>query len=121
MKHEKSRSRAATIFRRIQDLVVMLQKSRSSNFWVLNYLNTFEDSEKSRFEIVHRFLDKHFTSLRLHYLLKEENFKELRSSHIEQKIILIKIMTACLQNVHLFDWVHKNLSSYNILFFTSTN
>ena len=119
MEHEGSRSRIEVMFRRIQGLVALLQKPQSSNFQVLDCLGAFEDPEEPRFGVVYRFPDKHSTPFRLHYFLKGGGPKRLRPPHIGQRFTLAKTVAACIQDVHLSGWVHKNLSSYNILFFTS--
>ena len=121
MEHEESRRRALAILHRIQGLVKLLQKPQSSNLRVLDCLGTFEDPEKPRFGIVYRFPDKNSEPLRLHYLLKGGGSRGLRQPHIGQKFTLAKLVAACLKDVHLSGWVHKELNSYNILFFPSAN
>ncbi|KAL9028794.1 MAG: hypothetical protein Q9196_002888 [Gyalolechia fulgens] len=121
MEHKESQKRVAAMLRRIQGLVSLLQKAQSSNLRVLECLGTIQDPEEPRFGIVYRFPEKHSNPLRLHYLLKGGGSKGLRPPHIGLKFTLAKIIAACLKDVHLSGWVHKDLSSYNILFFKSAN
>jgi serine/threonine protein kinase len=109
------------MFRRIQGLVAMLRQPKSSNFRVMDCLGAFHDPEDQRFGIVYGFPQNRSTSIRLHYLLKGGGSKGLRQPHIGQKFTLAKTLAACLQAVHLSGWIHKDINSYNILFFTSGN
>jgi hypothetical protein len=118
---EKVQKQVETMFRRIQGLVAMLRQPKSSNFRVLDCLGTFNDSENLKFGIVYDFPDKHSAPIRLHYLLKGGGAKGIRPPHIGQKFTLAKALAACLQDVHLSGWVHKDINSYNILFFRSAS
>ena len=109
------------IFRRIQGLVGMLRKPRSSNLRALDCLGTYHDLNGERFGVVYGFPRSHSTPVRLHYLLKGGGSRGIVQPHIGLKIALARTLAACLQDVHLSGWVHKDINSYNILFFTSAS
>ena len=116
---EKLQRQLKTMFQRIPGLVAMLRRPKPSSFRDLDCLGYFHDPEKTRFGIVYGFPDNHSTPVRLHYLLKGGGSKGLRPPHIGQKFLLAKTLATCLQDVHLSGWVHKDINSYNILFFRS--
>ena len=122
VRSEEFRAQVQTMYRRVQGLVRMLgSQSKPSNFRVLECVGNFHDYEDRKFGIVYRFPSTQATPVRLHFLLKGGSSKRLHPPHIGQKLTLAKTLAACLQIVHVSGWIHKDINSYNILFFTSAN
>lgn len=122
VRSEEFRVQVQTMYRRVQGLVKMLStQPKPPSFRVLECVGTFHDFEDRRFGIVYTFPSTQSTPFRLHYLLKGGGTKGMRPPHIGQRLTLAKTLAACLQSVHVSGWVHKNINSYNILFFTLAN
>ena len=117
---EEFRARVQIMYRRVQGLGRMLRsESKPPSFRTLDCVGVFHDYEDRKFGIVFSFPGTQATPIRLHYLLKGGGSKGLRPPHIGQKLTLAKTLAACLQIVHVTGWIHKDINSYNILFFTS--
>lgn len=122
VRSEEFRVQVQTMYRRVQGLVKVLStQPKPPSFRVLDCVGTFHDFEDRRFGIVYTFPSTQLIPFRLHYLLKGGGAKGLRPPHIGQRLTLAKTLAACLQIVHVSGWVHKDINSYNILFFTSAN
>ena len=120
VRSEEFRTQVQSMYRRVQELVRMLRlPSKPSNFRVLDCVGTFHDHEDHKFGIVYSFPDTQATPVRLHYLLKGGSSKKPRQPHIGHRLMLAKVLAACLQVVHVSGWIHKEINSYNILFFPS--
>lgn len=114
------RERVEAMYCRIQGLVAILQqKPKPRNFRVLDCLGTCHDSKKNCFGIVYKFPNSERTPVRLHYLLQGGGSRELRVPHIGQRLTLAKTLAACVQSLHTSRWIHKDINSFNILFFPS--
>ena len=122
VRSEEFRARVEIMYRRVQELGRMLRSgTKPPNFRTLDCVGIFHDHEDRKFGIVFSFPGTQATPVRLHYLLKGGGSKGLRPPHIGQKLTLAKTLAACLQIVHMTGWIHKDINSYNILFFTSAN
>lgn len=122
VRSEEFRTHVQTMYRRVQGLVKMLRSQpKPPSFRVLECVGTFHDFEDRKFGIAYSFPGTQATPVRLHYLLKGGGAKGLRPPHIGQKLTLAKTLAMCLQIVHVSGWIHKDINSYNILFFTLAN
>ena len=113
---EVTQSQAETMYRRMQALVIMLRKPMSTNLHRLECLGAFHKPQDSRFGMVYSVPQRTSVPTRLHYLLRGGGAKGITPPHIGQRFHLATSLAVSLQNVHLCGWVHKDLSSYNILF-----
>lgn len=109
------------MFSRIQGLVAMLSQSKPVNFRVLKCLGSFHDTRQHKFGIVYQFPSNQSVPVRLHYLLRKRNSPAISSPHIGVKLALAKALARSLQYFHISGWVHKDINSHNILFFTSSS
>ena len=122
VRSQEFRDRVQIMYRRVQGLGRMLRPdSKPPNFLTLDCVGIFHDYEDKKFGIVFSFPGTQATPVRLRYLLKGGGSKGLRPPHIGQRLALARALAACLQVVHVTGWVHKDINSYNILFFTSAN
>ena len=105
------------LFRRVKELTVMLKHGpKPTNFPVLQCLGTFHRPDKERFGIVYDFPPDTATSVRLQKLLRIGRIQKIYPD-LAQKFDLAKILVAALYNYHASGWLHKNISSSNILLF----
>lgn len=109
------------LFGRVKDLTGMLMHGpKPANFPVLQCLGTFHKPDKQRFGIVYDFPSGSVASVRLHKLLllykKQEIYPDLA-----QKFGLAKILASAVCNYHASGWLHRNISSNNVLFFMKTD
>ena len=111
-----TQSQVETMYRRIQALVTMLRKPMSTNLQRLECLGAFHKPQDSRFGMVYSLPEQTSVPTRLHYLLRGGGAKGITPPHIGQRFHLAKSLAVSLQNVHLCGWLHKDLSSYNIIF-----
>ena len=119
--HDEVQQQVEPMFCRIQGLVRMLRKPKSENIRMLDCIGTFHNSNKQSFGIVFRFPKPHSTPVRLHYLLKGGGSIGIYQPHIGLKFAIAKNLAVCLRDVHLSGWVHKDMNSYNILFFRTAS
>ncbi|KAI9892303.1 MAG: hypothetical protein M1814_001502 [Vezdaea aestivalis] len=84
------------------------------------YFGTLEDLPNLRYGIACLLSDDSSTPVRLHYLLKRGGCQGQHPPHLGQKFLLARRLAACLLDVHLSGWVHKNISTHNILLFQSS-
>ena len=120
VRSEEFRAQVQSMYRRVQGLVRMLRtRTKPPNFRVLDCVGTFHDYEDQNFGIVYSFPGTQATPVRLHYLLEGGSSKKPHLPHIGQRLTLAKTLTACVQAVHVSGWIHKDVNSYNILFFSS--
>lgn len=106
-----------SVFIRIQELVEMLKfKPKPSNFRVLDCLGAFHDTKRCEFGIVYGFPSEATTPVRLQRLLRRKKIQEVFPDP-SQKLALAKALVASIHIFHVSGWIHKNLDSYNVLFF----
>ena len=105
------------LFKRVRDLVMMLKHGpKPTNFPVLECLGTFHDPPNQRFGIVYDFPPNFAASIRLHRLLRLGRAQEIYPD-LGQKFRLAKILVSSVHSFHTSGWLHKNISSSNVLFF----
>ena len=105
------------MFSRVQDLVEILQaRPLPINLRILDCLGTFHDPQKAGFELVYGFPSERTVPIRLNKLLRHRKSSEVYPG-LGQKLVLAKTLVACIQCLHTFGWIHKTLSSFNVLFF----
>ena len=106
-----------TMFQRVQELVALLREGKPAQFRALECLGAFHNASRRQFGLVYGFPDNQSSSVRLSYLLKSGRSRA--RPHMGQKLILAKALIGCVQSFHMSGWLHKDINSYNILFFTS--
>ncbi|KAL9120617.1 MAG: hypothetical protein Q9187_002825 [Circinaria calcarea] len=109
-----------TMFSRVQELVEVLKhKPKPPAFRILDCLGAFHDDQRQNFGIVYGYPSEDTAPVRLKKLLryrKSYNFYP----DLSQKLVLAKTLIACVQSFHTSGWLHKNISSLNILFFQNS-
>lgn len=114
---EDFRPAIETMFSRVQDLVDILQiKPRPVDLRILECLGTSHAPRKAGFGLVYGFPSEDTEPIRLNKLLQHRKRSEIYPE-LGEKIILAKTIVACVQSLHTFGWVHKSISSLNVLLF----
>ncbi len=109
------------LFKRVKDLVIMLKHGpKPTNFPVLECLGTFHDPPKQRFGVVYDFPPDSVASIRLHRLLRLGRTQQFYPD-LSQKFRLAKILVSSVHSFHTSGWLHKNISSRNVLFFLNSS
>jgi hypothetical protein len=104
-------------FATIQGLVRMLKLyPKPANFRVLGCLGAFHDAKRREFGIVYQFPTQTGVCVRLHNLLRRNKTQQVFPDP-GQRLALAKALVTAIHSFHVSGWVHKNLNSYNILFF----
>lgn len=117
VKSEDFRTSIEAKFSRAQDLVEFLQiKPIPPEFRILDCLGTFHDPKQARFGIVYGFPSEYSVPIRLNKLLRHPR-KACDYPDLNQRLHLAKALVACVRSFHTFGWLHKNISSLNVLFF----
>lgn len=103
--------------RRIDDLARMAHSAsdRHPDLHTLDCLGYTDDSIRSRYGLVYKAPAKSFSTL--HSLITSN---DLRTPDLGDRFKLAHTLAVALWSLHSLDWLHKSLSSYNILFFPST-
>lgn len=105
------------MFSRVQDLVEILQvRPMPLELRILDCLGTFHDPQKAGFRLVYGFPSEDTVPIRLNKLLRHRKIYEIYPD-LSQKLVLAKALIACIQSLHTFGWIHKTISSLNVLFF----
>ena len=118
---EELQKHGEAIFHRIQELVMMLGTPKPTHFRVLDCLGAYHDPDQREFGIVYALPKEETTLFRLHYLLKNGGRpKNMLPPNLTQKFALATNLATCLQSLHISGWVHKDINSWNIIFFRST-
>ncbi|KIW34742.1 uncharacterized protein PV07_01500 [Cladophialophora immunda] len=106
-----------SMFRRVSDLVAVLRTHpRPSGLRVLDCLGSCHDANKKRFQLVFAFPGSETLPLRLNKLFQHGSSR-LLAAGLGTKLTLAKTLVACVQNIHTMGWVHKSISSLNVLLF----
>ena len=106
------------LFKRNQEMVVMLKhQPKPPGFRVLDCIGTFHDTKNQSFGIVYRYPSRNVISVRLSALLRQRGKKQEIYPGIHEKLTLAKALVSSIHNFHVSGWVHKDIASYNILFF----
>lgn len=118
--HERFQEIGAQIFQQIQGLVAILKyEPKPPDFRVLNCLGACHDTRRHEFGIVYEFPSDTDLPVRLHKLLQHKASQEICPDP-SQKLALAKALAASIQSFHISGWIHKNINSFNILFFPPT-
>ena len=116
-KSEEFQRAIETMFSRVQDLVELLQiKPIPPEFRILDCLGAFHDPQQASFGMVYGFPSEDTVPIRLNKLLRHRKTYDVYPD-LSQKLNLAKALVACVQSFHTFGWLHKNISSLNVLFF----
>lgn len=105
------------MFERVQELAAMLRISpKPAEFRVLDCLGSFHDPTRQRFALVYALPFNNSRPIRLNKLMGHGT-SYLAYPELGEKLALAKALVACIQSFHISGWIHKGLSSLNILFF----
>jgi len=114
---EEFKKTVDAMFQRVQELVSLLKMAHTlPGFRVLDCLGTFHDAQKQRFGLVYGYPEGKPLPVRLNSLLRRGRNCPLNPDPAE-KLNLAQILVACVQNIHTSGWVHKAISSLNVIFF----
>ena len=113
--------RGRALYERVKDLVILLKHDpKPATFPVLDCLGSFHEPGRYRFGIVYDFPPKSASSIRLHRLLRQGKAQEVYPD-LSQKFRLAKILVSSVNSFHTSGWLHKNISSSNIIFFLDSS
>ena len=116
-KSEEFQRAIEAMFSRVQDLVEILQvRPMPLELRILDCLGTFHDPQNAGFGLVYGFPSDGTVPIRLNKLLRHRKISEIYPD-LRQKLVLAKALVACIQCLHTFEWIHKTISSFNVLFF----
>ena len=105
------------MFSRVQDLVEILQvRPMPLELRILDCLGSFHDPQKAGFSLVYGFPSEDTEPIRLNKLLRHRKTPQIYPD-LSQKLVLTKALVACIQSLHTFGWIHKTISSLNVLLF----
>jgi hypothetical protein len=115
------RNRKAALEARIEALVMMLQqKPRTPCFRVLDCLGYFEDNSSPRFGLVfrlpHEYIHQRQDVGRM-TLFQAISVYSHDVAYLGDRFRLAYLLAESLHGLHTSRWLHKSLSSHNILFF----
>ncbi|KAM3071228.1 hypothetical protein ACMFMG_008818 [Clarireedia jacksonii] len=104
--------------RRIDDLARMINSAsnRHPDLHTVDCLGYTDDSGSSRYGLVYATPSSHTSSSTLRSLILSNDF---RTPDLGDRFKLAHTLAVALWSLHSLDWLHKNLSSSNILFFPS--
>ena len=110
------------MYGRVQELVTVLQyNAKPVGFHTLDCLGAFHDPAAQKFGVVYAFPQEDTVPIRLNRLLRHRKSKTREvDPDLSEKLSLAKILIDCVQSFHTSGWIHKNISSLNIIFFTKT-
>lgn len=105
------------VFSQIQGLVNMLQREpKPADFRVLKCLGAFPDIANCRFGFVYSYPHEDRTPIRLHSLLRRQR-SQIAPPGLSERLALATVLVSSVHSFHVSGWLHKNINSYNILFF----
>ena len=106
-----------SMYQRVQELVTILcYNAKPVGFHTLDCLGAFHNPAKKEFGIVYAFPQEDTTPIRLNKLLRHHKTREVNPG-LNEKLSLAKTLVGCVQSFHMSGWVHKNICSFNIVFF----
>lgn len=82
----------------------------------MDCLGAFHDPRQPSFEVVYASPCENTTPIRLNKLVRHGKKYEVYPD-LNEKLSLATILVASVQSLHTSGWVHKNISSLNIIFF----
>ena len=107
------------MFTRVQELVSLLRIApKTPGFRALDCLGAFHDHKRRRFGLVYAFPSKGNLPIRLNNIMRHGNASVIYPDPGE-KLALAKSLIVCVQSFHTSGWIHKSISSFNVLFFLS--
>ncbi|KAK4224630.1 kinase-like domain-containing protein [Podospora fimiseda] len=117
--HWGSEKEGNTLFNRIGVLVYFLNdlhgKLPSTGSWILPCLGFFHDIQQRRFGLVYQLeLNSQSGIMRLYDLIKRTTDQRQRPSLDDIYLVCWQLSVALLQ-FHKFNWLHKNISSFQII------
>ena len=105
------------MFSRVLELVTVLKcNAKPVGFRTLDCLGAFHDPYRQGFGVVYAFPSEDTTPIRLNKLLRHRKTYEVYPD-LHEKLSLARILISSVQSLHTSGWVHKNISSLNIIFF----
>lgn len=105
------------MFRRVQELIAVLRyNARPVAFRSLDCLGAFHDPKRKGFGMIYAFPWEDTVPIRLNKLLRR-SAKDKFVPDLSEKLDLAKILVTCVQSFHISGWVHKNISSFSVIFF----
>ena len=105
------------MFKRVEELVTALRiEPKPLDFRVLECLGIFHSPRSHRFGLVYSFPLQDTRPVKLNKLLVHGK-SALVHPGISEKLALVKALVASVQSFHTGGWIHKSLSSLNVLFF----
>ena len=108
------------MFKRVQELAAMLKVTpKPPELRVLDCLGSFHDARRRQFALVYELPSEDALPVRLNKLLRHGN-SCLIYPEVGDKFALARALVRCIQSIHTSDWIHKSLSSLNIIFFPTT-
>lgn len=117
MKSKDFQKAIQAMFHRVQELVTVLKyNAKPIGFRTLDCLGAFHDPRQRSFEVVYAFPSEDTSPVRLNKLLRHGKKYEVYPD-LNEKLSLARILVDCVQSLHTSGWVHKNISSLNIIFF----
>ncbi|KIW21533.1 hypothetical protein PV08_02113 [Exophiala spinifera] len=106
-----------SMFRRVSDLVEVLRTHpRPSGLRVLDCLGSCHDADRKCFQLVFALPVTETLPIRLNKLFQHGSSRLLAAGH-RMKLMLAKTLVTCVQSIHTIGWVHKSISSLNVLLF----
>ncbi|OCK98959.1 kinase-like protein [Cenococcum geophilum 1.58] len=119
---EEFAARGKEIFNRVQELAMLLQmKPKPKDMRVLDCLGVYHEPEKRRFGLLYDYpgVEQHCEDLEpitLFDVIRNTKEPEVNPT-LNQKFALSLAITCCIHSIHLAGWLHKSVSSFNIVFF----
>lgn len=116
---EEFKHAGEAMFLRVRNLVAMFQtQQKSGDSHTLHCIGAFHRPEERRFGIVYQFPSQECFPVRLQRLLRNKK-KRTDSSppDLEVKVQLAKALVSAVKHFHMSGWLHKNFTSFNVLFF----
>ena len=106
-----------SLYHRMQALATMLEhQPKPDAFRVLDCLGTVHDEKDNRFGLLYKFPANDTQPVRLHKIFRH-NRKQYKFPNPSEKLRLAKALVNAVSSFHLSGWVHKNINSFNIVFF----
>lgn len=111
----------AVMEKRIDNLAILLCKVRNDGddlYRILDCIGYFEDPRPNVFGIIYR-LPSHADPLKEPLSLHERLDQRHRAPSLDVRIQIAKMLAVSLNELHTSGWLHKGISSKNVVFFYS--
>lgn len=114
----KLEDRIETMFERVAQLVSMIKSAQDlPRSRILPCLGTFHAPNRKGFGLVYTFPNTTVPPIRLNKLMRHSKDDSPITPDPAEKLNLAKQLVLAVQSFHTSGWIHKSLSSLNILFF----